>query len=408
MRCIQLSASRSASASLSAEFRHWETTAHHCRRQIWLFVFVLTAVGFVSGLFADEPYTLQSVPEPPAISENEPKATEFSLRHAAEALDVEALHWQKTRQCAACHTLPPYLMARPALSGIVPEPPEVRQFFEDIVARRLEPEPNLPKDAIAAVTIQVAAALALHDRATTGRLHPRTREELDRMWTLQREDGSWEWPFRDTPPLKCDNHYGVTLAALATALAPEDYVKTPQAERGLAAIRQHLKSHASWTLHQRIMLLWLSSCLEDIVTEEQRTQWIDELKSAQRPDGGWSMATLTENSREPERQTDEAGMARSQPGHGESFLVYVGRSKIYRTSLASDGYATGLSLFVLRQVGEPAATPALRRGVAWLKTNQRISGRWFTPSQGWHTEHRIANAGSAFAVLALEACGEVK
>lgn len=365
-------------------------------------------VGAVRGLFAGEPFTLESVPEPPAISEDEPKAPEFSLKLAAEALDVEALHWQKTRQCAACHTLPPYLMARPVLAGILPEPPEVRQFFEDIVARRLEPEPDLPKDGIAAVTIQVAAALALHDRATTGKLHPRTRDELDRMWTLQRDDGSWEWPFRDTPPLKCDEHYGVTIAALAAALAPDDYATTPQAQRGLTAIRQYLKAHTAWTLHQRIMLLWLSSCLEDVISEEERALWTDELKAAQRPDGGWSMATLTENSREPERQSDAARVARQQSGHGESFLVYVGRDKIYQTSLASDGYATGLGLFVLRRVGEPVTSPTIGRGVAWLKSNQRISGRWFTPSQGWHTEHRITNAGNAFAVLALHACGEVK
>jgi squalene-hopene/tetraprenyl-beta-curcumene cyclase len=369
---------------------------------------LIAAVGISSNLFADEPFTLQNVPEPAEIAKDEALAPKFSLELAARALDVEALHWQKTRQCAACHTLPPYLMARPLLSGVLPEPPEVRQFFEEIVAKRLEPEPSLPKDGIAAVTVQVAAALAFHDRATTGKLHPRTREELDRMWSLQRGDGSWEWPFRDTPPFKTDDHYGVTIAALATVMAPEDYAQTPQAQRGLAVIRQYLKSHPSWTLHQRTMLLWLNSRLEDTLTAEQRREWIDELKAAQRSDGGWSMATLTENSREPDRQTDAARVARSQPGHGESFLIYAGRDEIYRSSLDSDGYATGFALFVLRQVGEPAAAPELRRGVAWLKSNQRISGRWFTPSQGWHTENRITNVGNAFAVLALHACGEVK
>jgi squalene-hopene/tetraprenyl-beta-curcumene cyclase len=43
----------------------------------------------------------------------------------------------------------------------------------------------------------------------------------------------------------------------------------------------------------------------------------------------------------------------------------------------------------------------------WLKTHQRESGRWFTPSQSWHTKHLITNAGTAYAVLALEACGEI-
>jgi squalene-hopene/tetraprenyl-beta-curcumene cyclase len=56
----------------------------------------------------------------------------------------------------------------------------------------------------------------------------------------------------------------------------------------------------------------------------------------------------------------------------------------------------------------PAADVRLQRGVTWLKQNQRESGRWFTPSQAWHTRHLISNAGTAYAVLALEACGEVQ
>ncbi len=51
--------------------------------------------------------------------------------------------------------------------------------------------------------------------------------------------------------------------------------------------------------------------------------------------------------------------------------------------------------------------PQIRRGVTWLKSHQRQTGRWFTPSQGWHTQHYIANAGTAFAILALHACGKI-
>jgi hypothetical protein len=94
-------------------------------------------------------------------------------------------------------------------------------------------------------------------------------------------------------------------------------------------------------------------------------------------------------------------------GHGQEFLIYVGRDKVYQSSLASDGYATGLVLFVLRQAGVPADDAQMRHGITWLKGHQRESGRWFTPSQGWHTQHYIANAGTAFAILALHACGEV-
>jgi squalene-hopene/tetraprenyl-beta-curcumene cyclase len=369
----------------------------------------LFAVGLIlsAPASAGEPLTLANVPAPPPLVADEPLARAFSLERAARSLDISALHWQKTRKCAACHTLPPYLMARPYLAVVSPEPPEVRRFFETIVEHRLEGEPNLPKDGVAAVVIEVAAALAFHDRATTGKLHQRTRQELDRMWALQRPGGDWEWPFRDTPPRKSDEHYGVTLAALGAGLAPDGYSRTEAAWRGLAGVRKFLKAHPPTSLHQKAMLLWAGTHVEDLVTPKEKEQTLSELKAVQRPDGGWSLASLVDNRNDPGRQTEAGRKARLEKGHGHEFLVYVGRDKVYRSSLASDGYATGLVMYVLRQAGVPAADPRLRRGVAWLKSHQRESGRWFTPSQGWHTQHRIANAGTAFAVLALHACGEI-
>ncbi len=370
------------------------------------FLFVVALILTASAR-AEERLTLANVPAPPPLVADEPLARAFSLERAARALDTSALHWQKTRKCAACHTLPPYLMARPYLAAVSPEPPEVRRFFETIVEHRLEGEPNLPKDGVSAVVIEVAAALAFHDRATTGKLHPRTRQELDRMWTLQRPDGSWEWPFRDTPPRKIDEHYGVTLAALGAGLAPDGYSRTETARKGLAGVRRFLKAHPPTSLHQKAMLLWASLHVEALLTSKEKEQTLSELKAAQRPDGGWSLASLVDNSNDPHRQTEAGRKARAEKGHGREFLVYVGRDKVYKSSLASDGYATGLGMYVLRQAGVPATDPRLRRGVAWLKSHQRESGRWFTPSQAWHTQHRIANAGTAFAVLALHACGEI-
>src|SRR4051812_3823863 len=77
---------------------------------------------------AGEPLTLATATEPVAIAADEPFAESFSLELAARNLDNTALHWQREQRCAACHTLPPYLIARPLLSSIAPEPPEVRAF----------------------------------------------------------------------------------------------------------------------------------------------------------------------------------------------------------------------------------------------------------------------------------------
>jgi squalene-hopene/tetraprenyl-beta-curcumene cyclase len=71
----------------------------------------------------------------------------------------------------------------------------------------------------------------------------------------------------------------------------------------------------------------------------------------------------------------------------------------------SDGYATGLIVYVLRQAGVAANQEPIRRGVDWLKTHQRASGCWFTHSIRADGEHHIANTGTAFALMALRACG---
>ncbi|MSR59746.1 MAG: squalene--hopene cyclase [Planctomycetaceae bacterium] len=348
----------------------------------------------------DEP----PVPAPAGV--DEPLAREFSPELAAQYLDEFADHWAQARRCAACHTIPPYLMARPLLPRRGRTEADVRAFVERIVVERLEAEPMLPVDAISAVSVQVATALAVNDRLTTGRLHPVTRAALDRMWTRQRDDGSWEWPFRDAPPIKIDEHYGVTFAAIGAGIAPDEYSETEAARAGLMKIRQYLKDHPAVSLHQQAMLVWASTHVEDLLTMDERMQVVSRLMAAQREDGGWSLANLVENISVDAPASRSLTDLKASPGYGVDFLIYAGRDGAYPAPLASDGYATGFVIFVARQTGVAADDPRLARGIAWLKSNQRASGRWFTHSLGPpHTLHYISNAGTAYAIMALDACG---
>lgn len=72
----------------------------------------------------------------------------------------------------------------------------------------------------------------------------------------------------------------------------------------------------------------------------------------------------------------------------------------------SDGYGTGFVLFVLRRSGMSPSDQPLRRGVEWLRTHQRESGRWFTRSLNQDSMHYITHAGTAMAIMALSACDD--
>ncbi len=379
---------------------------------VYIALITACAAACLSTTAGMEPVTLANVEAPADPSADEPLAQSFSLPLAARYLDSAALSLQKTHTCTACHTMFPYLMARPVLNGVSAPSGEVRQFFEEIVAGRREAMPSYTcedLDAVrAAVAIGTATALAMNDRWTTGRLHPATRQALESMWRVHRPDGGWDWPFRDTPPLKVREHYAVTLAAIGVGMAPDDYRNSEAATRGLAGVRRYLANTLPVSLHERGMLLWASVYVPDLLTSEEQRQIVDELLAVQRPDGGWSLASLIDNTHDPLLVDAQPAIdARAEPGYGSKFLLYLGRDGVYQSSLASDGYVTGFVIFVARQAGVPASDERLRQGVGWLKTHQRASGGWFTPSQAWHSENLIANAGSCYAVLALYACGEI-
>jgi squalene-hopene/tetraprenyl-beta-curcumene cyclase len=221
----------------------------------------------------------------------------------------------------------------------------------------------------------------MHDAQTTGKLHPLTRLALDRMWELQKKDGSWNWNKTGLAPLECDDDFGAIYAALGAGHAPEDYARSDSAKDGLARLQEYLRKSSPRSLHHKAWLVWASMALDDLMTPAERAQSIEDLLAQQREDGGWSLQSLGDWKR-PGVETSE--------------------------KLAeSDGYATGLILYVLRQAGVPASREPLRRGVDWLKTHQRASGCWFTHSVRADGGHHITNAGTAFALMALKACGAV-
>jgi squalene-hopene/tetraprenyl-beta-curcumene cyclase len=331
---------------------------------------LLTKSSFVR---ADEP-SLKKYTPPAESKKDEPIAKQFSMEKAVSFLDNAALHWTDKRGCFSCHTNLSYLYARPMISAKVAAHDDIRKALEDLVTKRWpDKKPRWDAEVVTA-----AAALAFNDALTTKKLHPVTRIALDRMWNLQQKDGGIRWLKLNQPPMEFDDHYGVTLAALAAGVAPEDYAKTEQAKKGLDRLRAWLKANPAKNLHHKAMLLWVSTYLDRFLMPADQKATTKELLAKQLPDGGWSTASLGDWKRADGREQDPS---------------------------ASDGYGTGFAIYVLRHAGVSAVDPALVKGIAWLKANQRESGRWFTRSLvDDNNKHYLAHIGSAFAVMAIQAC----
>ncbi|MHB1422074.1 MAG: prenyltransferase/squalene oxidase repeat-containing protein [Gemmataceae bacterium] len=324
--------------------------------------------------------TPNDFPKPSPNSADEPRLQSMSLSAAARFLDSAAVNWTRDRKCATCHTNVPYLFARAALKD---KPSEgkaiVRRFFEERVAH-WDDQTKAAKPRFDAEVVVTAVALAFDDAQTSGKLHPLTRKALDRIWTLQRPDGSWNWLKCAWPPFEHDDFFGAVFAAVGTAIAPEGYCQSESAQKGMKKLKEYLNKTPPPTLHHKAWLLWAATKWDGLLSPSQRRRTSEEMIALQRKDGGWSLPSLGDWKGHDGRDND--------------------------TNAPSDGYATGLVVYVLRQTGRPASNETIQRGVRWLRGNQRQSGRWFTRSLNTDGAHYITNAGTAFAVLALTACAD--
>jgi squalene-hopene/tetraprenyl-beta-curcumene cyclase len=333
-------------------------------------------VRFVLSLLlaSAAPAYAADVVKPAPTKSTEPLAKELSLENAAKYLDGVGVSWTRERKCITCHTNMPYLTARPLLKGDEGWK-EVRAYLEADVAKWSDG--GKPRGD--AYVVATAFALAFNDAQQTGKLHATTKAALDRMWAGQRASGEWGWLKCDWPPLEHDDYYGATLAALAVGYAPGDYAKTDAAKAGVEKLTAYFKTTPPPDLHHAAMLLWASTKLDGLMTAGERKKAVEALKAKQHADGGWSLPSLGSYKRRDEKKTPNDPNA------------------------ASDGYGTGYVTYVLLQAGVKPTDEVIVSGVKWLKANQRASGRWYTRSLNTDGAHYIANAGTAFCVLALRA-----
>jgi squalene-hopene/tetraprenyl-beta-curcumene cyclase len=348
-------------------------------------------------------------------------AAAWNPKTAAAYLDAREVTWMgwpvSARDhdtfCVSCHTVVPYAISRPALRPALAEQsesPEEGKILNNITKRVLlwnetgpyyaDPDygPAKTSESRGTEAVLNALILASHD-ARSGKLSEITRSAFANMWASQLTEGdakgSWPWLRFGMDPWEGNDsqYYGAALAAVAIGIAPEDYHSGAEIHDNVKLLRDYLnENYRSQSVMNRVALLWAASKLPGFISRERQRAINQEITDAQHSDGGWGLSSLAWPS-----------------GWNLSLLERrCLRSDWTRQDSASDGYATGFMTFVLQETGESSEDLTVKRGLAWLASNQSpTDGSWPSVSLNQrrnpssNTGHFMRDAATAYAVLAL-------
>jgi hypothetical protein len=345
-----------------------------------------------------------------AVSAASLLAADWNPKLAAGYLDSRQKEWfvwpralaSTGSPCISCHTGVTYLLARPELRRALgqSQPTEwergylntMRERASKSTAAELYPKAKDPSAGASVESIFSALFLALDD-APAKTMSPATRQAFDRLWSLQIRDGKakgrWAFYELDSEPWEMSGespYFGAVLAALAVGATPPEYRNQAAVRDRIAELADYLRrEQVGQPLHNRIMLLWASTAMPEVLTADARKAILDDLWRKQQPDGGW-----TNESMGPYKQGETA-----PPSPGSS------------------GYPTAFTAFVLERIGTQASNPGLARALNWLRTHQdRNTGYWDSVSMNRPyppdsmPSGFMRDAATSFAALALIESGD--
>ncbi len=327
----------------------------------------------------------------PGATADEPKRERFSSTAAKSHLEAGVTLWASQKKCVSCHTHGMFMLTRPALSKYWGKPPTAVRDFVVQQARDILQD-NDSTGSTPAQIAYIARGLAEWDAHVNKTMSPETDSTLRYVIGLQDDDGSIKASYR-WPPINSDTYHATIMAAMATATAPgwRENMDNEEISSRVERLDDYLKNTTPKHDHQRLLLLWASTRVPNLLTEQQQQRIIDMIWKHQRDDGGWSIRTFA--------SPDEFG------GGKKAELL---KTDPHYLNPVSDAYQTGLAIVVLRDAGIPAHDERIVRGVKWLLSNQRESGRWWTRSLNTTSRfHYITYSGSAYASLALAQCNRL-
>ncbi len=304
--------------------------------------------------------------------------------------------------CVSCHTSAPYAIGRSALHSALGEKgvsADERKVLDNVTKRvRMwkdvapfypdgEKSPGKTAESRGTEAILNALILSWND-IPAGKLSADSRLALDNMWSEQlksgSEKGAFGWLQFHNAPFEGDSqYYGAALAAVAVAHAPGDYRSSAAIAENVAALRGYLvRELNSQKPIDKLIVLWASAGWPDLLPEADRKAIVTEILAKQQEDGGFSLSTLVGTWKRRDNTPLE---------------------------VKSDGYATAVVAYTLRQAGVKQGDPVLDRSLQWLKRNQETSdGRWLAYSLNKERDltsdpgRFMSDAATAYAVMALE------
>ena len=284
------------------------------------------------------------------------------------------------------------MVERSALTPLLGKP------SEEVLARlhRTLSQADGKPDASPIKSVWRSSGLASWDRHVTGKLSEHTDRSLRHTLTLLTGDGSFrtikqvEIPYITT-------HFELTVqAARAVATAPGwlENLKDAETLARVERMKKFLHEHEPVNDYELALKLQLAALMPDLVPPPVRDAATAMLWRQQQPDGGWSTRRMSDLMKWHETMDPKVvAMIQGEPD---------------AASPESDPYMTAFAIVLLRESGVPADDARIQKGVAWLKANQRVSGRWWMKSLYRDTYHYITYISTAQALRALALCGELQ
>lgn len=336
---------------------------------------------------------------------DEPRVKAFgveSLRAASRYLETGAASWLTGRACVNCHTTGPYLTDATAWSRHFGKPnEEVFANFAKAVPQEIEEVQEIDQKGHkfypgAFFSVWRSAGLAEWDRNVTGKLSDVTDRSLREMFARQSESGAFVSHGEvEIPHITTD--FELSLQAVRAITAAPGWLAGLKDEALLARVgklKSWMRTATPKNDFDRVLKLQLAFYLPDLVPQSERDAALALLTSKQHEDGGWSTRDMSPvNDWHYEMSGTVLNLIKNLPDAEKP---------------ESDPYMTALAIVLMRQNDVPVADPRIQRGLAWLKREQRESGRWWMHSLYRGNYHYTTYIATIEALKALELCGELQ